>query len=79
MKEYNLEKFSDLKFEGVDHTDYPDYVDAFLVSGKYKEKELINKEIEEINNNELLFALKDSNLTEMLLQKDEYKYNKYGF
>lgn len=43
-------KVHGLKFEGIDHTDYPDYCDAYISSSMIGDKELTEEEIEELNN-----------------------------
>ena len=40
----------DVKFDGIDHKDYPDYCDAYIVSAKYDGKEMDDDLIEILNN-----------------------------
>ena len=41
-------KVTDLVWSDVDHTDYPDYCDAFIESATYKDQEMTEDEIEEL-------------------------------
>ena len=41
-------KVTDLVWSDVDHTDYPDYCDAFIESATYKDREMTEDEIEEL-------------------------------
>lgn len=41
----------DLVFDGIDYKDYPDFVDAYIVSGKQNGIILSQEEIEELNDN----------------------------
>lgn len=45
----DLSKVSNLKFEGIDHSDYPDYCDAFIVRANVGNREATEEEIEELN------------------------------
>lgn len=40
----------DVKFDGIDHKDYPDYCDAYIVSAKYDGVEMTYDLIEILNN-----------------------------
>jgi hypothetical protein len=44
-------KISDLEFEGINHGDYPKYVDAFVSGASYDGKEMTEKQLDELNNN----------------------------
>lgn len=39
-----------IEFEGIDHSDYPDYVDAFISYAEYEGRPLTEYELEEIND-----------------------------
>ena len=41
-------KVTDLVWSDVDHSDYPDYCDAFIESATYKDREMTEDEIEEL-------------------------------
>lgn len=43
---FDIKKVGHLKFEGIDHGDYPDYCDAYVVGGDYDDRELTDEEIE---------------------------------
>jgi hypothetical protein len=38
------------EFEGIDHTDYPDFVDAHIVRAWEGDRELSEEEVEELND-----------------------------
>lgn len=42
-------KITNIKFEGIDHSDYPDYCDAYIASAEIDGRELTDDEIEELN------------------------------
>jgi len=44
-----LEKISNIELGGIDHSDYPDFCDAYIVSAEYNGVELTDAEIEELN------------------------------
>jgi len=46
-----LDKISNIKLGGIDTKDYPDFVDAFIVSAEIDGVELTDAEIEELNCN----------------------------
>ena len=37
-------------FEGIDHSDYPDYCDAYVTEATYDGEEVTEEQLEEINN-----------------------------
>ena len=45
------------EWEGIDHSDAPDYCDAYIVSAERDGVELTDEEIEEINNSDLKLEL----------------------
>jgi len=46
-----LDKISKIELGGIDTKDYPDFVDAFIVSAEIDGVELTDAEIEELNCN----------------------------
>jgi hypothetical protein len=36
--------------EGIDHSDYPDYCDAYITEATYDGEEVTEEQLEEINN-----------------------------
>ena len=48
----NLKNIVDVEIEGIDHSDYPDFCDAFIASASWKDTgvELTDDEIEELND-----------------------------
>jgi hypothetical protein len=42
-------KIDNIKFDGIDHDDYPDYCDAYIASADYNGIEMSDIELEEIN------------------------------
>ena len=46
----DLKKVDNMEFDGIDFADYPDFVDAFLVSADYDGRELSEEEIDFIND-----------------------------
>ena len=40
---------SNVIFEGIDYTDYPDYCDAYIVSAEYDGKPMTEEQIDELN------------------------------
>jgi hypothetical protein len=47
----DYKKVSDLVFEGIDHSDYPEFCDAHVVSGMYDGEEMSDEMIDDINDN----------------------------
>ena len=47
----DLDKISDIVFSGVDNGDYPDYSDAFVESAMYKDREMKEDELVELQDN----------------------------
>jgi len=39
---------TNVKFEGIDHKDYPDYCDAYIVSADYNGEPMTDEQIEEL-------------------------------
>lgn len=46
-----MEKYTNVKFEGLDFNDYPDYCDAFIVSAELNGIPLTDEQIEDLNDN----------------------------
>jgi hypothetical protein len=44
-------KISNIVIEGIDHTDHPDYSDAFIASADLDGVEMDDKQLDELNNN----------------------------
>ena len=42
-------KISNLEFEGVDHSDYPDFCDAYISYGYYDGEPMTDQQLNEIN------------------------------
>jgi hypothetical protein len=45
----NHDLITNVIFEGIDHADYPDFVDAYIVSADYKCKPMTEEQIESIS------------------------------
>jgi len=45
------------EWDGIDHSDAPDYCDAYIVSAERDGIELTDEEIEELNNSDLKLEL----------------------
>lgn len=46
----DLRKVDNMEFDGIDFSDYPDFVDAFLVAADYDGRELSEEEVNFIND-----------------------------
>jgi hypothetical protein len=46
----NVEEVHDIVFTGIDSTDHPDYSDAYIESATYKNRDMTDDEIEELQN-----------------------------
>lgn len=42
-------KVTNVQFDGIDHRDYPDYCDAYIVSAEIDGREATEEEIQELN------------------------------
>jgi hypothetical protein len=42
-------KITDIEFDGIDHSDDPDYSDAYIESAKYDGAEMTEEEIESLD------------------------------
>jgi hypothetical protein len=47
----DLSKITNIQFDGIDHSDYPDYCDAYIVSAEYEGREMTDEELDELNEN----------------------------
>lgn len=56
MKQINVEDVEDIVFSGIDFTDHPDYVDAYIESATYKNRDMTDVEIEELQNTEYMWV-----------------------
>jgi hypothetical protein len=50
MEKLNYDLIDNIEFEGIDHNDYPDYCDAYIISADYGGREMTEDEIEELND-----------------------------
>lgn len=46
----DYKKIGNIEFDGIDHKDYPDYCDAYIVSAEYDGEEMTDKQIELLND-----------------------------
>ena len=44
-------KITNVMIDGIDHSDYPDYCDAFIESADYDGKPMTDEQLDEINEN----------------------------
>jgi hypothetical protein len=49
MGKLNYSLISNIEFKGINHRDYPDYCDAYIVSAEYDGKEMAQEQIEMID------------------------------
>jgi hypothetical protein len=49
MEKLNYSLISNIEFKGINHRDYPDYCDAYIVSAEYDGKEMTQEQIEMID------------------------------
>ena len=49
MENLDLDKITDIKIEDIDHSDAPDYCDAFIAEAKYNGRDLSEDELIIIN------------------------------
>jgi len=40
---------TDIEIDGIDHLDYPNFSDAFILNAKYKGREMTDEELEALN------------------------------
>ena len=41
-------KITNIEFDGIDHSDYPDYCDAYIVSADYDGQPMTEEQLEEL-------------------------------
>jgi hypothetical protein len=49
MGTLDYSKITDIEFDGVDEDDYPDFVDAYIVSALYDGEEMNDYQLDELN------------------------------
>ena len=54
LKKISRVCYTNVKFEGIDHKDYPDYCDAYIIYAESNGVPLTDDEIEELNDNSFL-------------------------
>jgi len=54
-REINLNKIDNIVFDGVDKKDYPDFVDAFVMSADMNGYPMSQEELDDLNENHLEF------------------------
>jgi len=52
-----MEKYTNVKFEGIDHKDYPDYCDAYIVYAESNGVPLTDDELEDLNDSSTKYDL----------------------
>lgn len=50
LENLDFRKIDNMEFEGIDFSDYPDFVDAFLVSADYDGIEMTEEQIDYLND-----------------------------
>ena len=48
---FDFYKITNVKIDGIDYRDYPDYCDAFIDSADYDGEEMTDEEIDLLNDN----------------------------
>ena len=48
----DYKKVEVIEIDGIEHGDYPDYVDAYITEAKYDGKPMTDEMIDEINDND---------------------------
>lgn len=46
---FDKKQITDVKLEGIDAGDYPDFVDAYIVSALYKGEPMTEEQLEKLN------------------------------
>jgi hypothetical protein len=49
MNNLDYSKITNIEFDGIDHSDYPDFCDAHITSAEYDGVQMTEEQIEEIN------------------------------
>ena len=47
----DFSEIDNIEFDGIDHRDYPDYSDAFVVSADYRGNSMTDAQVGELNDN----------------------------
>lgn len=50
MEKLNYSLISNIEFKGINHRDYPDYCDAYIVSAEYDGKEMTQEQIKMLDS-----------------------------
>ena len=50
MEKLNYSLISNIEFKGINHRDYPDYCDAYIVSAEYDGEEMTQEQIEMLDS-----------------------------
>ncbi len=50
-----MDKYTNLEWEGIDHNDYPDYCDAYIVSGECNGIEMTLQQLEDFSNSDFKY------------------------
>jgi len=45
-------KIENIEFEGIDHSDYPDFSDAYIADAEYEGRKLTDEELEWLNEDD---------------------------
>jgi hypothetical protein len=45
----DYKKVGNIEFDGIDHKDYPDYCNAYILSAEYNGEQMTEQQIEELN------------------------------
>jgi hypothetical protein len=48
-------RYTNLEFDGIDHNDYPDYCDVYLVSGECNGEKMTEDKINAFNESDLKY------------------------
>lgn len=49
-EEFDLGHVEDIELDGINHDDYPDFCDAYIVSATYKGRPMTEDELEHLND-----------------------------
>ena len=49
MTKFNKKLIDNIEVEGIDHRDYPEYVDAFISSADYDGVEMTDEQLDKLN------------------------------
>lgn len=52
LSDLDYSKIEDVELDGIDTRDYPDFCDAFILSATYKGREMNEKELERLNEDQ---------------------------